>query len=54
MLGESGFRERFKRWTPRKVTMNPARSVTVLVPSVVLNPWNRIRDATIVAVENPT
>lgn len=53
-FGRSGFRERLSTWTPRKVTINPASNVTVLVPPVVLNPWNKMRDATMVAVENPT
>jgi hypothetical protein len=40
--------------TPMKVTTNPARRETALVVSSVLKPWNRIREATMVAEENPT
>jgi hypothetical protein len=36
------------------VVINPARSDIELAGSVVLKPWNRITDATMVAVENPT
>jgi hypothetical protein len=43
-----------RRCTPRNVTMNPQRRDSVLVASVVLNPWKRMRDATTVAVEKPT
>jgi hypothetical protein len=52
--GGSGWRERFKMWTPRKVTANPESREIVLVASVVLKPWNKIKDATTVAVEKPT
>lgn len=37
-----------------KMTRNPQRRDTVLTPSVVLKPWNRIAEAMIVAVVNPT
>jgi len=50
----SGFLETLRRWTPRKVTTKPARRDAVFVPEVVLNPWNRIKEAVMVAVENPT
>ena len=50
----SGRRERLSRWTPKNVTAKPHSRETVLLPSVVLMPWNRIKDATRVAVENPT
>jgi hypothetical protein len=53
-MSGSGFRERLRRWTPRKVTTKPASRETVLVVSVVLNPWKKIKDATAVAVEKPT
>jgi hypothetical protein len=52
-MGE-GTREMLRRWTPRNVTMKPMRRETVFVPSVVLNPWKRIREATMVADEKPT
>jgi hypothetical protein len=44
----------FRRWTPRKVMMNPQRSDKVPAASVVLKPWKRMREATTVAVEKPT
>jgi len=47
-------REILSRCTPRKVTMKPARRENVLVPEVVLKPWKRIKEATIVAVEKQT
>jgi hypothetical protein len=34
--------------------MKPARRERVSDPLVVSNPWNRIRDATMVAVEKQT
>lgn len=43
-----------RRWTPVKVTINPARSVMVVVVFAVLNPWNRIVDAMITLVEKVT
>jgi hypothetical protein len=52
--GGSGTRDKFRRWTPRNVTMNPEMREKVFEVSDVLNPWKRMREATIVHDENPT
>ena len=52
--GTSGWREMLRRWTPRKMMIKPTRREMVLVASVVLKPWKRIVDATMVQVVNPT
>lgn len=49
-----GFRDISNKWTPRKVVANPVRREMELAGSSVLNPWKRITEAMIVAVENPT
>jgi hypothetical protein len=35
----------FRRYTPMKMIKKPHRRETVLVPPVVLNPWNRMAEA---------
>jgi len=37
-----------------KMMRKPQRSETVLTPPVVLNPWKRMAEATIVQVVKPT
>ena len=51
---DSGLRESSRIWMPRKVTTKPAMSETVFVGLSVLNPWKRMREATMVAVEKQT
>ena len=47
-------RERFRRYTPVKVTKKPQRRESVVTVSVVLNPLNRIKEAHSVAVVKVT
>ena len=48
------FRDISRRCTPRKVIVKPARRDIEFAGLSVLKPWNKITDAMIVAVENPT
>lgn len=50
----SGSLDTFKRYTPIKMIENPQRRETVFVASVVLNPWKRIAEATMVEVVKNT
>lgn len=47
-------RERFRRYTPVKVTRKPQSSDSVLTGSVVLKPLNKMNEAQRVAVVNVT
>lgn len=47
-------RERFRRYTPVKMMRKPQSREMVLTASVVLNPWNRIKEAQSVAVVKVT
>jgi hypothetical protein len=42
------------RYTPMKMIKKPHSSETVLTPPEVLKPWNRIAEAIMVDVVNPT
>jgi len=46
--------DRLRRYTPVKMMRKPQRSEIVLIASVVLKPWKRMKEASSVKVVNVT